>query len=160
MKTLNYLHLEEAKTQNIVKSLSQLLADFHIYYMNLRGFHWNVKGVYFFGLHAKYESLYNDAAEKIDEIAERILQLGGTPENRFSEYLKIATLKEDGHNNTGLEGLQKVLDMISQLIKQERDIVKQAAEAEDETTVGLMDEYLAAQEKTIWMLQACLSENK
>ena len=59
-----------------------------MFYTNLRGLHWNVKGNRFFGLHAKYEELYNDAAEKVDEIAERLLQLGATPENRFSEYLK------------------------------------------------------------------------
>ena len=38
--------------------------------------------------------MYNDAAEKVDEIAERILMLGGTPENKFSEYLKVAKVKE------------------------------------------------------------------
>ena len=42
---------------------------------NLRNFHWNVKGHGFFVLHSKYEELYNDAAEKVDEVAERILQL-------------------------------------------------------------------------------------
>ena len=38
--------------------------------------------------------MYNDTAEKVDEIAERILMLGGTPENKFSEYLKVAKVKE------------------------------------------------------------------
>ena len=34
--------------------------------------------------------MYNNAAEKVDELAERILMLGGEPENKFSEYLKVA----------------------------------------------------------------------
>ena len=77
MKTLNYTHLDEKGANNIVVSLQQLLADFQIHYANLRGFHWNIKGHGFFVLHGKFEDLYNGAAEKVDEIAERILMLGG-----------------------------------------------------------------------------------
>lgn len=76
MKTLDYLQLNASATDNVVKSLQQLLADFQVYYTNLRGFHWNIQGPDFFVLHSKFEDLYNDAADKIDEIAERILTLG------------------------------------------------------------------------------------
>ena len=94
MKTLDYLNLNEAKALNIVAGLQQLLADFQVYYTNLRGFHWEIKGRGFFVLHEKFESMYDDAATKIDEIAERILTLGQTPENKFSEYLKVARVPE------------------------------------------------------------------
>ena len=76
MKRLEVLGLNEKKVENIVNELSVLMADFQVFYSNLRNFHWNVKGHGFFVLHSKYEELYNDAAEKVDEIAERILQLG------------------------------------------------------------------------------------
>ena len=65
MKTLDYLQLNASATDNVVKSLQQLLADFQVYYTNLRGFHWNIQGPDFFVLHSKFEDLYNDAAEKI-----------------------------------------------------------------------------------------------
>ena len=159
MKTLDYLHLDNKKVNNVVNALNQLLADYQVFYTNLRGFHWTVKGKMFFGLHAKYEAYYNDAAEKVDEIAERILQLGATPENRFSEYLKKATLKEDGFKPAGTEGMKKILDDLSILIKQEREVVKLAGEAEDEGTVALMDDFLISQEKMVWMISALL-ENK
>ena len=94
MKTLDFLNLNEAKALNIVAGLQQLLADFQVHYTNLRGFHWEIKGRGFFVLHEKFESMYDDAAAKIDEIAERILTLGGTPENKFSEYLKVARVAE------------------------------------------------------------------
>ena len=73
MKTLNYIKLNESGVANVVSALHQLLADFQVYYTNLRGFHWNIKGHGFFVLHEKFESMYDDAAEKVDEIAERIL---------------------------------------------------------------------------------------
>ena len=50
MKTLDYIKLNESGVNNVVASLQQLLADFQIYYTNLRGFHWNIKGHDFFVL--------------------------------------------------------------------------------------------------------------
>ena len=94
MKTLDYIHLDASAVSNVVASLKQLLADYQVFYTNLRGFHWNIKGHGFFVLHGKFEDMYNNAAEKVDELAERILMLGGEPENKFSEYLKVARVKE------------------------------------------------------------------
>ena len=67
MKTLDYLHLNEKKVADVVSALHQLLADFQVHYTNLRGFHWDIKGHGFFVLHGKFEDMYNDAAEKVDE---------------------------------------------------------------------------------------------
>ena len=77
MRTLDYLNLNEARVANVVTALQNLLADFQVYYTNLRGFHWEIKGRGFFVLHEKFESMYDDTATKVDEIAERILTLGG-----------------------------------------------------------------------------------
>ena len=85
MKTLNYTHLEEKGANTIVLSLQQLLADFQIHYANLRGFHWNIKGHGFFVLHSKFEDLYNGAAEKVDEIAERMVSLVERAQEQFDE---------------------------------------------------------------------------
>ena len=159
MKTLDYLGLDEKKVKNVVDELGLLLANFQVFYTNLRGLHWNVKGKGFFNLHAKYEELYNDAAEKVDEVAERILQLGSTPENRFSEYLKIATLKENGFQSLGHEGMNQVLEALKVLIAQERKVVALASEADDDVTVALMDDFLTGQEKLVWMVVSFLSKH-
>ncbi len=87
------------------------------------------------------------------------MQLGATPENRFSEYLKVATIKESGNEPEGKEGLETVLDNLSNLIKQERAIAKLAAEADDDATVGLMDGFLEGQEKNVWMIVAFLDKS-
>lgn len=154
MKTLDYLHLNAEQVNKIVESLNQLLADFQVYYTNLRGFHWNIKGHGFFILHGKFEDLYNDAAEKVDELAERILMLGGVPENRFSEYLKVARVQEVAGVSCGDEALKHVLDTYSMLIGEERKLLSLASEAGDEATVALMSDYLKEQEKMVWMLVA------
>jgi len=157
MKTLDYLHLDSQQAAQTVNSLQQLLADFQVYYANLRGFHWNIKGTSFFTLHAKFEELYDDAAEKVDEIAERILMLSGVPANKFSDYLKIATIKEVSGVTTAKEAVSNILESLSNLIAQERKIMEQAGEAGDESTVSMLNDYLVEQEKLVWMLVAYLS---
>ena len=158
MKTLDFLGLDNAKVQPVTKALNQLLADFQVFYANLRGFHWNVRGKGFFTLHEAYEKLYNTVAEQVDEVAERILQLGERPENRYSEYLKVSNLKEDGFEREGRHALDRVLDTLKTLIAQERAIIELANEANDDVTAALMSDYLKGQEKLVWMLLSFLEK--
>jgi starvation-inducible DNA-binding protein len=157
MKTLDYLHLDASKVDKVIIALQHLLAGYQVFYTNLRGFHWNIKGHGFFVLHSKFEELYDDAEEKIDEIAERILMLGGEPENRFSEYLQTASVKEVSGISCRDEALKNVLDTYSLLIEEEHALLAAASEAKDEGTISLITDYLKGQEKTVWMLVAFLS---
>lgn len=157
MNTLDYLSLDKAKVDKVTKQLQELLADFQLYYTNLRGFHWNIKGVHFYQLHEYFENLYDDAATKIDEIAERILMLGGTPIHNFSEYLNIASIKETDVVSDGNEALKLILDYFASLLKKERAILETASEAGDEGTVALLSDFISEQEKAVWMISATLS---
>ena len=159
MKTLDLLGLDEKKVQNVVNELSVLLADLQVFYSNLRNFHWNAKGHGFFVLHSKYEELYDDAADKVDEVAERILQLGSTPESRFSIYLQTAEIKEADVVSCGKEAVDLLLDYYKTLIARERRIIELASDAKDDTTVSLMSDFLKEQEKTVWMLVATKSQS-
>lgn len=154
MKTLDYLNLNEAKVANVVSALNQLLADFQIHYTNLRGMHWDIKGHGFFVLHEKFESMYDDTAEKVDEIAERLLMLGSTPENKFSEYLKVAKVKEVSGISCGSDAVDHILDTYKHLISEERKVIELAEAANDVVTADLLTGYLKEQEKMVWMLVA------
>ena len=154
MKTLDYLNLNETKVTNVVAALQNLLADFQIYYTNLRGFHWEIKGRGFFVLHEKFESMYDDAASKVDEIAERILTLGGTPENKYSGYLKVARIPEVSGVSTSREAVENVLGTYKHFIAEERKLIDLANEANDAVTADMLTGYLKEQEKMIWMLVA------
>ena len=159
MKTLNYIHLDANAVGNVVNALQQLLADLQVFYTNLRGFHWNIKGRGFFILHSKFEELYDDIAEKVDEVEERILTLGGVPANNYTDYLKVAQVKEVSGVSCGDEALENVLNTYSLLIAKEREVLALASSAGDESTVALMSDYLKAQEKLVWMLVAYSSSN-
>ena len=154
MKTTEITGLNVQRAVEVVNALQQLLADFQVHYTNLRHLHWFVKGHSFFIMHEKYEELYDDAAEKIDEVAERILQLDGAPESRFSVYLQTAQVSELNGVACGREAVGYVLDTLHTLIADERQVLQKAAEVGDEVTVALMSDYLKAQEKTAWMLTA------
>ena len=158
MKNLSYTGLDAAKVQPVADALAVLLADFQVYYANLRNFHWNVQGSNFYALHAEFERLYDDAAEKADEIAERLLQLDVTPEHRPSKYLQVAQIKENEMVHCGQECLTQVLDMVKILIAQERAVMVAADEAGDESSNALMSDYLREQEKLVWMLTATLAK--
>lgn len=158
MKTTNLIGLNAEKSKQVVELLNELLANYQIYYQNLRGFHWNIRGNRFFVLHAKFEELYNDAFEKIDEIAERILTLGGVPLHSYAAYAKVATLKAKENVTDGDECLRAVIADVLVLLKQEREILSLAAEVEDEGTQDLLAPYVSGQEKLLWMLNAYLNE--
>nr|HRM13038.1 ferritin-like domain-containing protein [Flavobacterium sp.] len=86
MKT-NILGLPVKESELNIKELNILLSNYQVYYQNLRGIHWNIRGKRFFDLHVKFEELYNDSQIKIDMIAERVLTLGGTPLHTFEDYI-------------------------------------------------------------------------
>ena len=154
MKTLDYLNLDNKSVNNVVAALQNLLADFQVYYTNLRGFHWEIKGRGFFVLHEKFENMYDDAAAKVDEIAERILTLGGTPENKFSGYLKVARIPEVSGVSSSEEAVDNVLNTYKHFIAEERKLIELAEEANDVVTADMLTGYLKEQEKMVWMLVA------
>lgn len=154
MKVTEFTKLSALAVKPVVEALQQLLADYQIYYSNLRGLHWNVKGKEFFVLHAQFENMYDNAATKIDEIAERILMLDGIPAHNYSEYLKTSNVKELGYVSNGDEGVTHVMETISHFVTAERTILSLASEVGDETTVAMMSDYIKEQEKLLWMLVA------
>jgi starvation-inducible DNA-binding protein len=154
---MNRIGLKTEDAQELSKELNTLLANYQLFYQNLRGFHWNIKGPDFFELHLKFEELYNDAQIKIDEIAERILTLGESPLHSFQEYLNYSEIKAVVGVSDGSKGLDVTLQGFQMLILQERKILKSAADFEDEGTVSLMSDYITETEKTVWMLASYLN---
>ena len=146
--------LEKKTSLEVAKKLNDLLANYQLYYMNLRGFHWNITGRNFFELHLKFEELYNDALIKVDEIAERVLTLDETPVHSFAKYLEISEIETTEEIFNGDEAIDHVLDNLRVLLRKERVILQLAAEANDEGSVSLMSDYIVQQEKLVWMFSA------
>jgi starvation-inducible DNA-binding protein len=154
---MNNIGIDKEKAVQLSESLNDLLANYQVFYTNVRGFHWNVKGEKFFELHVKFEELYNDLILKIDEIAERILTLGFHPEYRFTKYTEKSSIKEAAETSNGIENVENLVQNLAVLITKQREILTLSSEAEDEGTNSLMSDYIRAQEKLVWMYSAFLS---
>lgn len=157
MKKLNRIGLDAEKGAILANKLNQLLANYQVFYMNTRGFHWNIKGEKFFELHLKFEELYNDLILKIDEIAERILTLGGTPIHSYSDYLSQSQIAEVKNCNSAKETVENVLDSFQKMLILQREILEISGEAGDEGSNALMSDYIREQEKLVWMYSAFMS---
>ncbi len=144
------------RNQEVVNLLNELLADYQIYYQNLRGLHWNVKGRFFFSLHGLYEKFYTESADVIDEIAERILMLGGEPLHTFTDYLKVAKLDAVANVSDGDKGVEVVLQNTQYLLDKCKSIFSLASDNDDEGTASLMSELIGSAEKQVWMLKSTL----
>jgi starvation-inducible DNA-binding protein len=152
----NLIGLNKEKAEELSQKLNGLLANYQMFYQNLRGFHWNIRGREFFELHVKFEEFYDNAVIKVDEIAERILTLEGTPIHTFGAYISMADIPAAENKFNGKECVEIVIQNFSVLINTEREILTMAGEANDEGTVSLMSDYITETEKTMWMLNAYL----
>lgn len=158
MKKLNPIGLDEKKSKQLAEKLNLLLANYSIFYQNTRGYHWNIKGEKFFELHLKFEELYNDLLLKIDEIAERILTLGHTPNHRYSDYKSVSGIKESKQVSDGKKAVADILKSFKSIITLQRHLLSLSADTDDEGTNALMSDYIREQEKLVWMYSAFLNQ--
>ena len=149
--------LDTVQSQALAAELNKLLASYQILYMNVRGFHWNIRGNQFFELHLKFEEIYNDLLLKVDALAERILTLDGVPMHSFSDYLKVSAIPEQKGLHDGRACVESLLESFRELLVAQRRILGQAAEAGDEGTASILSDYVQQQEKLVWMLRAYLA---
>jgi starvation-inducible DNA-binding protein len=155
---LNSIGLDKKQAEALALDLNELLANFQLYYQNLRGIHWNIKGTDFFNLHVKFEELYDDANMKVDEIAERILTLGATPLHTFEDYVSNAKVPVGKNISEDEKAVRLIVDSLTELLKIERSILDKAGDANDEGTNSMMSDFITEQEKTVWMMKARLNE--
>ncbi len=153
-KSENTIGLDKLETESLVEKLNSLLANYQVFYQNLRGFHWNISGPSFFELHAKFEELYTSANLAVDEIAERIFTLEGHPFHTFEDYLTHSNVKPAKDINTANETVSVTISNMTTLIELEREILSIAGKMNDEGTDALMSDYIREQEKVVWMLRA------
>ena len=156
MANTNQIGLEKKDMTEIIKKLNNLLSSYHIFYINVRGYHWNVKGEQFFSLHEKFEELYTDLQLQIDEIAERILTLGGVPLHAYSDFSENASIKEDKNVHDGKACVKGLVSGLQALIEEQRTVAEAAEGVDDQGSADLVTEYVQEQEKLVWMYTAFL----
>jgi len=143
--------------QALEKQMNLLIANWTTMYTKLHNFHWYVKGHNFFTLHVKFEELYDEAAGYIDDIAERLISIGGKPVATLRESLELATIKEAAGNETPDQMVAAIVADFEVLDKELREGMSIAEEAGDEATSDLLLGVVSTLEKHRWMLNAFLN---
>jgi len=149
---------DTATIEKIISRLNDLLAAYQVAYFNTRSSHWMIKGENFFELHKVFETAYNDATVKIDDIAERILTLGGVPKMFATDMIKSSVIKEKKVSGDQTECVKGMIEDQEALEGLENEIVKMADDANDVVTADMLTKYLGQQQKTNWMLYQFLKK--
>lgn len=146
-------------SENLYSSVNQHIANFSVLYEKLHHYHWFVKGPSFFTLHEKFQEDYEQTTEFVDELAERLIQIGGTPVSTLSEYLKLSSIEENqklaSHTTSMVE--QLVSDY-RQIVFELKNTISLAGLLEDSVTEDLCIGISAAFEKKIWLYEAFLTK--
>lgn len=158
MKNSSIIGLKEEDCVVIAEKLNVLLANYSIFYQNVRGVHWNIRGEHFFTLHPKFEELYNSLIDKIDAIAERILTLGGVPNHNYSDYHHVSTIKESKDVSDANKSVTNVLSGFKVVLDLQKELLELTDKFGDEGTNTQMSDYIAEQEKEVWMYNAYLGK--
>jgi starvation-inducible DNA-binding protein len=138
----------------IADGLFKLLAETYAIYLKTQNFHWNVKGTEFFSLHLLFEKQYNELAEALDEIAERIRALDYPVDATFTALAKASSIKEGKKGIKAREMCKALAESNEQLIRHARHLHEIADEVIDGATVDLIARRLGAHEKAAWMLRS------
>ena len=142
--------------EEIRGALSKFLADVYAIYLKTQKFHWNVKGDQFFSLHLMLEKQYEEMAEEIDEVAERIQTLGFTVEASFGIFKDLTTIPEEGNIGSAKEMLELLIQGHEVIVRNGRYLATMAEKHADVATVDMMGRRIGGHEKILWMLRSHL----
>jgi starvation-inducible DNA-binding protein len=142
--------------QSIQTVLNKQIANWGLLFVKLHNFHWYVKGSQFFTLHVKFEELYNEAALHIDNLAERLLSIGGQPAATMKAYIELSSLKEAQGTETATKMVEAVIEDFTILTQELKAGMQACEEVQDETTSDMLLAIQTSLEKHRWMLQSFL----
>lgn len=148
--------ISEEDRHVIADDLSKVLADTYMLYLKTHNYHWNVTGKLFYPLHEQFEEQYQELAEAVDEIAERIRALGYKAPGTFREFQELTSIEEDTEKPEALEMVRRLALANEQVLRTARGSLESVNKAEDEATLDLLTRRLQAHSKVAWMLRSHL----
>ncbi|HFV7594854.1 TPA: Dps family protein [Staphylococcus aureus] len=143
--------------QDVVKELNQQVANWTVAYTKLHNFHWYVKGPNFFSLHVKFEELYNEASQYVDELAERILAVGGNPVGALTECLEQSIVKEAAKGYSAEQMVEELSQDFTNISKQLENAIEIAGNAGDDVSEDMFIGMQTSVDKHNWMFKSYLS---
>ena len=140
----------------VAEAASRLLADSYTLYLKTHNFHWNVTGPMFTTLHTLFETQYTELALAVDEIAERIRAVGHFAPGSYSDFARLAKVKESTSVPKAMEMIEILAADQTTVADAARALTEAAAKAGDHASEDLGVRRIEIHEKNAWMLRSHL----
>ncbi|AIQ22924.1 DNA starvation/stationary phase protection protein [Paenibacillus sp. FSL E2-8871] len=147
----------KVNTTSLEQILNRQVANLNVLYVKIHNFHWYVKGEQFFSLHVKFEDLYNEVTLQMDEVAERLLSIKGSPAATMKEYLELATIQEATGKEDTRGMVQSLIEDFATISEELTEGIELAEEIKDQPTSDMFIKIRGDLEKHQWMLRSYLS---
>jgi starvation-inducible DNA-binding protein len=98
------------------------------------------------------------AAVWADDLAERVLALGGQPYSTLDEFIEHSRLDEDPEAPPAEQMVSNLIDDIESLNEFAQELAEVAEQRPDRTTANLMDDIVDDQEERRWMFRTFLED--
>lgn len=149
--------ISEQNRKAVSDKLQILLADEYLLYTKTRNYHWNIRSYNFNELHSFYEEQYDELADVIDDVAERIRTLGQISNGRMSDFLELTRLEEQDYTTKAKEQLQNLINDHESIIRYLRQCITEFDEKHDDMgSSDFVTALMARHEKMRWMLESFL----
>ena len=150
--------IKHADLASEAHTLSKILADEFLLYTKTLNAHWNVEGPNFHDKHIFFEGQYNQLAEVVDSVAERIRKLGHYAPATLKQYLELTQFTEESIEKNDGEGfIKELLECHESVILELRENVHRFADDfNDDGTSDFITGLMEKHETLSWMLRAHL----
>lgn len=142
----------------VVKGLQQQVANAFILYLNYKHYHWQTFGPLFRDLHLLFDEFATEVYETVDPLAERVRMIGQNPVSRIEEFQKTATIKSAADSGSMSEMIKEADINVIRIIKEMRQAIKTADEADDPGTADVLTRFVQVHEKHEWWLRDILEK--
>ncbi|HXE13004.1 MAG TPA: DNA starvation/stationary phase protection protein [Bryobacteraceae bacterium] len=146
--------LDERVLIESTKNLNQLLADTIMLRDLYKKHHWQVSGPTFYQLHLLFDKHYEEQAELVDTIAERIQSLGGVTiavAHDVAEHTKLERPPID-REEVPVQ-ISRLLEAHEVILKEAHDYAKKADErGDDGTNDMIVSDVIRLNEMQVWFL--------
>ncbi len=149
--------IERDDRLELAEELGLVLANTYSLYVETQGVHWNIVGPMFYSVHKLTEEQYQDLADSIDELAERIRALGFKAPAGLKAMGELSYINSDIDYTNSIEMIEELVRDNETLSRKVREVVKVAEKHDDVKTADLLTERIGKLEENAWMLRALLA---
>jgi len=147
---------DDKLNQEVIEGLRQVVASTYALMGQLHLCHWNVRGPSFFSLHDAFQAQYTEIFTAVDEIAERILAIGGLAPGGLATLAKKSGITEIAEDATADEMVKHLLEAHKKVLADAAVVREKAGEAKDLATEDMMIGRKQVHQKAVWMLTSYL----